>query len=512
MRAIVSSLLAATLAAGCHKPRPAAPPAPRPASLIVDLARPSEASWDGVRTLVGSVKPKAAAMIGDAIIVGEAANQVGMKTMDGLDRSAPVHLLVLEHPKDDAGLVLVAKVGDAAKLQAGKGTATVEIRNGWAAIGAPAFVHEAAPYALTALATAPPPAALTAIVYLPRILEDHADDLDRALRALPSLPGWNGNTWWMVGDQVTGLLSVARDTDELRVTLDASAGRALFDVVLRPHPRTRLAEFVAQQRPDDFHMIAALPPDATGFVAGGRIAAGPYHLALLSTWAKLYQTAAELGPLFEAVAEPMTGEFAIGSRSDAQHGLGYIELFGLADSGRASAALDQVHDAFGTGTSQIGAVRATYRALPDAAEHDGVAVQRAEMHYDASHDAPDQQRMYARIAPSGVQRIAGAAFDHELALATAEDATDEVARAIDVARGKTPGLALPQAKAALVAAARARKDSAVMIFDGRMFMGLDPPLEDTTAAPLALAIGTQDGVLHLRVTIPAKTVAALATH
>src|SRR5262249_34884706 len=128
-------------------------PSPRPASVIADFTRGSRHATDGVRAFVGAVS---AMTLDEDHVLSLVTARLGLVKLDGIDRDAPLHLLVVDGKP--AELVLLAKVADAAKLETGKTPhVTIETRDGWAAIGRDAqAVHAVAPYALSALVDQPP--------------------------------------------------------------------------------------------------------------------------------------------------------------------------------------------------------------------------------------------------------------------------------------------------------------------------------------------------------------------
>ena len=516
MRALFILAIAAALAAGCEKQQQPAPPPPppaggtaRPAELVVDVVRPSPSSLDGLRAFVGAIEPYAASTLDDASILRELASEAGLSSIDGLDRGAPIHVLVVEQDRDHAGIALLAKVRDAAQLEAAKISATIQTRGGWAVIGPAPFVHAVAPYALGKLASAPPPAQLTATVYVPRLLADHGDAISALRAQMLAKPGMSGDYGTFMRDYLDGLASVAYDTDEVRVTLGASAGQAALDLALRPHPRSRFASFVAQQRPDDFRLLDDLPTSSAQVFGGGRVHLGPYHAGWVSGIAQLYHMpAAEIGPQLDALVQATSGTTAIAFRFD-HGGMAMTQIAGLDDRAAAEGALAKIHAAFAQGkTLRVGPISMTYRSVGGNASHDHVQLYRFETTYDVSHAPTISQKMLARMSPGNVQRIAVAAFDHELVVSHAPDAAGEAAHAIDIARGNAAGFTLPPPSAALVDLARAHKDSAIVIADMGAVLGAWGR-GTGTPTPFAITLGAAGGELHLGVIAPAASIQAM---
>src|SRR5437870_2727477 len=141
------------LVCACEKDPQAEKPAPRPEIVVADISRASATSLDGLRAFVGKVSPMAVLALHDGLILGQLAQGIDAKSLDGLDPKAPLHVLVTDGPKG-GDAVLVAKIGDAKQLEAGKGSATIVTRDGWAVLGHEATVNEVADYALATVAKA----------------------------------------------------------------------------------------------------------------------------------------------------------------------------------------------------------------------------------------------------------------------------------------------------------------------------------------------------------------------
>ena len=322
-------------------------------------------------------------------------------------------------------------------------------------------------------------------------------------------PGMSGDSGQFMTSYMDGLSSIAHDADEVRVTLDASTAEAWLDLAFVPHPHSRFAGFVAQQRPDDFHLLDDLPPATAQLVFGSRLRMGPYRAGVIAMMAQLYRSpSTEIGPQMERLMNATSGTIAVTGQFD-HGGMTMTQIAGLDDRAAAKAALDRILARFANGqTRQVGPTAVTYRAITPPLEHDHVPLLRFETTYDTSHAPSATRAMIARMSPGMVQHTAFATFDHELVFAMARDAAGEVARAIDVARGNAAGLTLPPASAALVDAARARKDSAILVIDvGSLLSGFGHG--SGTPAPFSMTLGAAGGALHLGFTLPVASIQAL---
>lgn len=508
MRALTALVLATALA-GCEKQAKPAAPAPRPDALVVDFSRPTAAADDGLRAFATAVNPTAGMLLDDEMVLHAAVDGTGFSGLDALDRAAPVHLLVVEGGSGE-GVVLVAKVKDAKQLAANKGSAAVETRHGWAVIGKAADVHAVAAYALSKLAGAPVPPQPTAIVYLPRLLAAHAAELAAARAQMTAAPGMSGDMTLFLDGYIDGLSSIAHDTDELRLTIDATAERAVLDAAFSPHPGSRLAAFVAAQHASDFHLLGALPEQPAGVLFAGHVALGPYHAGVVDVLVRLYHAAGiDLGTSFAALAGALDGEVAAVGQLQPGAGMAMTQVAGLSDRAAAESALADLHAALASGAKlDLGAIQATYKALP-ATDHDGVRLLPFDTTYDASRAPPSMRAGLAITAPRGVQHTVLGIVDKQLIVSMSTD-PQVAGRAVDVVHGKAPALALPPPIAALVASARARKDNAVMVFDLGAMMAMYGRAAST--APISLALGSEHGALHLQVEVPAGSIQSLRPH
>src|SRR5262245_8028681 len=120
MRALIAGLL---VFAACE--RAASKIEPRPPNLIVDIARSSSTSLDGLRAFVNGIQPGAGARLDEAKL---------LRLLDGLDLAKPMHVLIVDRG-DERGVVVLAKIGDSKLLDTVQSSATIEKRNGWAVIG-----------------------------------------------------------------------------------------------------------------------------------------------------------------------------------------------------------------------------------------------------------------------------------------------------------------------------------------------------------------------------------------
>src|SRR5262249_54139548 len=147
---------------------------------------------------------------------------------------------------------------------------------------------------------------------------------------------------------IDGMLSAFGDTDKLVATLDASPTLASLDLALQPRAGTRLAKFVAVQRPSDYALLGKLPPVNPTFLVAGHFEGGPYHDGLLDMVSSIYggTSGADLRSAMSDVFKVTTGDIAmamsltLGSRMTLTH------LFGLADTAAGDKAIGRLLELF----------------------------------------------------------------------------------------------------------------------------------------------------------------------
>src|SRR5262249_40894334 len=154
--------------------------------------------------------------------------------LDGVDLDQPAHLLVLDPRKHGRPVALLATVSDAGKLKGAK------VEGKHAVIGPADVVDAVAPYALAVVAARAAPAALTASCTPSKLLGLYRADLENARKNLAGALA--GQAVGKILDaEVDILIKLAEQTDELRVTLDAGADDAFFELAATPRAGTTLA-------------------------------------------------------------------------------------------------------------------------------------------------------------------------------------------------------------------------------------------------------------------------------
>jgi hypothetical protein len=502
--------LLAGLALAAAGPAEAKPGSDRPpAELLVSVALGPSSTLRGLQAYAESIEPGAGAQLTDQVMRGALAGAIGVSSLDGVDPAAWVHVLIA----DEKRLALLVKVADAKALSANAGPNQVMVDGGWAVIGPRPLVQQLAPYALGAIATRPPPATPTATVYLPHVLARYKAPITEFRKQFLAgmAQAGAGTMGPLLESYYDGFMSVARDTERVIVSLEATATVAAVDFAMVPRPGSRLARFVAAQQPSDYALIGKLPKGNATFVLAGRFETGPYRDSMLDVMAAMYGTraGAELRAALGAVFKATTGEIAMTMTMTPGGGMTMTQLFGVADASAADKAIVRTLDLFKTGrTMTIAGMSATTKSHAATSTYDGVTLRRYDTTYDLSK-VPAAQRAAMEASVNAMGRATQiATFDSLGLLVIAPDSAAEAGRTIDAARGKATRLAPPPAITDLLAGSRGRKDSLVFVMDLGGFMTMITGA-NIGAQPVVMSVGFADRNAHFRFAAPAASVRAI---
>ncbi|HET9622409.1 MAG TPA: hypothetical protein VFP84_13645, partial [Kofleriaceae bacterium] len=300
--AILASAAITACAPAAAKPAP--PPAAPTESKPVDVAVPAEllasvalgpaSTLRGLQAYLESIKPGIGATISDSLIRHELASALGVASLDGLDASAWLYVVVSDANGTPTVSVL-GKVGDSKRLTAAVGADHLTSKNGWALIGGKLQRDRLAPYAFGVIASQATPRAPTATVYVPQVLTRYQPQLalvkTQMMTAIAATQG-AGQMGKLVTSYVEGLASLGDDTLQVIVTLDAAPALAALDFALVPRGKSRLAEFTGVQKPTDYALLDKLPAIAPAVLFGGRLDLGPYHEGFLTLMATFFDPSA----------------------------------------------------------------------------------------------------------------------------------------------------------------------------------------------------------------------------
>jgi hypothetical protein len=487
-------------------------PGKAPPQLLASAAIGPVTTFRGLQAYVEAVQPGAGTGLTDQTVRRVLAQMIGASSLDGSDPTAWTYVLVADGGAEPAFALLV-KVADAKTLAKSAQSNHVMTRGGWAAIGARPVLDKIGDHALTVIATQPAPAGPSATVYLPHVLARYKTELAALRQQMATVPAQMGGAMaQMIESYVDGAMSAAADTERLVVTLEGSRDHGSLDFALAPRPGSRLAKFVALQRPSDYSLIDKLPAGTHSMVFAGHIESGPYHDGMVDLMAAFFGTAAaaDVRARLSAVFKATTGELAMAGQIAAGTGMRFTQLFGVTDAAAADQAIARTLEVFKAGsTMSFGGVSTTIRSSAATTVHDGVTLRR----YDTTQDlsalpAALRQAMEKMLAGPTTSTVL-ATFDKLGLSATGSDSAADARLTIDAARGKGPRFAVPAAIAELLAASRQRKESMVLAVDVAGFMAALTGQPSAAAWPLVMSFGFADRSAHLRFAAPAATLRAI---
>ena len=488
------------VAAACPRASLAEPDHP-PVELLASLALGPPTTLKTVQRYADAIRPGLGAALDEATLRTLLAGAVELPSLDGFDSAAWPYVLVAGVP-GASPIALLGPVTDGQRLAASAGRGRFVQRGRWAIVGAPEVLAAIADYALTAIARRPRPVTATATVWLPRLLAHFRPQIELIRNVMITMAEQDsGDRDAPFKAMVKSLGEVAAQTDVIVVALDAAPGLCSLEFLLTLRPGSWLAQFVGLQRPADFAIFEKLPAGSAALRFGGHLEFGPFATALPAL------LPAELGPqpgrsgppVIEKLRGAMTGDFVMTAQALPGAGVSFSYLAGLIDTRAGEAAISTLFTAIGAGV-QYDTFIGRISAAPSAAHatHDGVVlhgidVRRAPSPARVPGESPDGQLLYAAFDSIGLQLMT-------------RDSVADAATAIDAARRKAARFVVPVS----VAAARQRKDSAVLLIDPDEMLAAVNGGPRQGGGPLAVSAGRAGRNLRITLALPATALRAVA--
>jgi len=483
-----------------------------PAELLVSVAIGPVTTLRNLQAYAEAIQPGTGATLTDQAVRRGLAEAVGASSLDGFDPASGMYLLIA-HVDGSPAPALLGKVTDAKTLAASASATGAMFKGSWAVIGAKPVLDRIGPYALATIAPQRAPTAPTATVWLSQVVARYKTEIEAVrsqMMASIAQPSAGRMTQFMTS-YLDGLGSFITDADKLIVTLEVTPDLGSLDFALLAKPGSRLAKFVALQRPGDYALLDRLPAATPSVLLGGHLEVGPYRDGILETIAAMYGSDAskELLAAMDAFRKAMTGDIAMTIQSAPGTGLAFTQLFRLSDAAAAQKAITAILDLFKVGRSiEAMGMTTTIKTNPATTMHDGVALRSYEATYDLSKVEPAQRKAMEAMLPSTQARAQIATFDALGLVVLAPDSLAEAGLTIDAARGKAPHFVAPTLTGELLAASRARKDSLAMMMDLGALLAKITGRAPTVAAPILISLGCADHNAHLRLALPAVTLRA----
>lgn len=489
---------------------PAAAQARQPPELLMSVGIGPDNTLDSLRAFANTIQPGAGMALSGGVLRQQIARMTTATSLDGLDDRGTIYVLAIDGGPALKGAAVVGRIADDRKLTQSVGPAHLVKKNGWAVIGPKLVAGKVAPFALGSLAgkaiSGPP----IVTIYAASLMTRYRTDLEDARKKLAGGLGaaGGGQMTAVIQAYFDGLLSALADSDRVIVTFDLTKDVAAIDLALAPKRGTRLAKFVALQRPADYALVGKLPATQAPFLIAGRLDAGPYRAGMIDMMAQLYGPGMPAGmtAALGAILKASTGDAAMTMQMMGGKGMELTQLFGLADGKAADRAIGQLLGALQKPQSiTTMGMTITHATSPKPTVHDGVTIRGLDATYDLSKAPPDTRATMERMIPKGGLTTRVATFDRLGVVAAAADGAAVAKAAIDAARGKGKRYAPPAQIAGFLAGSRARKESFVMVMDLGGLTGVA-----ATGRAMMMSMGFADQRAHLRIALPAATVRGLA--
>lgn len=474
------------------------PPA-QPPELLATLSLGPASALDPLRDFLDTVKPGTRAALTEPTLRQLIAAGVGAASIDALDWTAPMYFLAIDTGGAGIGRAVVGKIKDEKKLVAGLGSARSAINAGWALVASDdTVISKVGSYALDTLPASAPQSSPSLAINVPRLLIKYRTQIAAGQKAfVAQLAAQQGSTQMtrLMQSMVDGTMSLAGDTDQVVLSLEASKDSLAVALALVPKARSRLAKFAAAQRPADYALLAKLPATTAGMVIAGKLDGGPYRQALLEMWAMVYGQGVadkDLVRALDAILKASTGDVAMTWSLGGGKPMQFAQVFGITDQGAVDRSVAKVLAWFKTPrTFESSNSSTTIQTNPTLMEHDGVKFGTLDMTFDYSKATEPVRKQMATMMPTSTLERVGTLDKYGIVTMNSDPGP-----VVDQLRGKGPAAAPDPALTAILDASRARKESLVMTMDLLAMMG-------RSGAPFLITSGFADGSVHLRLAMPA---------
>jgi hypothetical protein len=501
-----SLLIAACLGLACSKDH--APPGaqrrrtpvvkPPPALLaLVELPRGADLSELGAAA--NEIKPGAGFLV-NAALSSQIQPLLRAAVAEGtLSEQDPIRLFIVANTPNEPELVVAAKPSRG-PVKAADGGDVVEV-GGSVVAGNKAAVQQVASYA-AALAAKAPPRRARAVVYVGHVIKVYEAPVRAAGGGIAALApqGADSTIPKLMSTYVDGLITWAKQTETLEVSVGRRTGEARLQLVFTARPRSAFAEFCAAQRPHTFGMTRKLPHrDNPTVVAEARLR---FTEALTTLAAEMFAAMLKQ-PTGKHLAQTkglfrlLTGEFATVMVMTAGPSLPVMNnasIMGTRDAPAARRIMEEMLSVMASSPVDFAGIKHHMSFTPAAFEYQGVAV--SEM---------TSKIQLAGPVPSGPQhqRTQWSALDGLLVTAQTSDRSQMPIRAaIDTIRGKAAGLTLSATAQRAMTRARQTKASAAMFVDTRSLLRASAGADTANKVPItglnmSLAFSRQTMTLEL---------------
>jgi hypothetical protein len=470
---LISFTIAALVALFACKKDPKTKPAlgaEPPPDLIAVVDLPNGTSLPQLSTFLDRVSGGKGALAAGAM-GGQLTSLIAKHVRDAgsIDTSAPIRLLLMDPNTFEQPYILIAE--DRGSTAAAEGVTL--IKNGSVVGFGPRqnFAPDVTDF-VRALAGEKPPSSLRATVF--------PKPLQRALAPkLAEIGAESGLASQEIGKLLTfykGMLAaLANEGEAITVEMVVAGADATVRTTLRARPKTKLAEFFAAQKPDDFDGLQRLPNLDATFVLAGHLDLGTSTDWLADLLPKMWSVPAN-DPRLQSVLTytrqilPLiTGDFAASAYMNPMSIPPDMVMAGtweVTDGKKVLSLMKEMLSALGDGKPlELMGMTQTATFRPDVFEHAGVMVSEQETKIEGKlRGAPPMQ--ISHMAVTGTTMLFAAAGDNDTPMR----------KLIDAHQGKGPAASPSQGQSSAVARGKRNKASVLIYVDTTSIGSMVGPL------------------------------------
>lgn len=477
-------------AGGAAQALPAIPaqPAAMPEALLatVSVGDP-QGQLSQVAAYADAVNPGFGAMIAPAQMLRMLGASVGAPSLDGVDLSKPIYLLLLDPQKGGGQALLVVGVSNEATLAGSVGGGSmVQVHDGFAAVGKSASLTAASPYALSNLIKNAPPKEPHVVVYMSRIMDSYGAQFEAQMR---QSMGSKSGPEQIVAESIHNAL---RSIDRIEASLEASATNATASVSFFPVKGSSLATWSGSQKPAAYDVAARLPAGPWLMVAADDIDWSP--LAGFFTQLAQAQGKPELGDWFGALGHEAA--FALyAKKNEAVRVTGVVST---NDAAKMQKLLTTYIKTMAQKMPEMDSMKVTAKA--NGYSTGGAKLAEITVKPGPKTDAADKKKFEKQFGKGGLKSYVGVTGSWLVfSVDKATSAKKLTAKLVRSAKAKKPKSSLGAQIEGALSDSKARKESGVVVFD---MAAIAPNKAAAKGATVTLGLGFEGSTVKSRISVP----------
>ena len=475
---------------GATQALPAIPaqPAAMPEALLATISvGDPQGQLTQVAAYADAVNPGFGAMIAPAQMLRMLGASVGVPSLDGVDLTKPIYLLLLDPQKGGGQALLVVGVGNETQLTGSVGGGSmVQVHDGFAAIGKGASLTAASPYALSNLIKNAPPKEPHVVVYMSRIMDSYGAQFEAQMRESM------GNKSGPERMAAEGIHKAFRSIDRIEASLEASAANATASVSFYPVQGSALATWSGSQKPADYDVAARLPAGPWLMVAADNIDWTPLNSFL--TQLAQAQGKPELAEWFGAVGHEMA--FALyAKKNEAVRAAGVV-------SAKDPAKLKQLLTTYIKMMAQKAPDMDSMKVTAKASGYSTGGAKLAEITVKPGPktDADDKASFEKQFGKAGLKSYVGVTGNWLVfSFDKASSAKKLTAKLVRSAKAKKPRSSLGGQIEGALSESKTRKESGVLVFD---MAAISTDKAAAKGATVTVGLGFEGSTVKSRISVP----------